>query len=117
MKRLLLTADLIMALLLEPVCFTAQPIDAPGHDHVELPLGRIATERIERRAPVPAPGAADAVILVDLDDLTAHAARDLAQLALLIGRGLFDGADTKVDNRSAHSLASPFEMLEKDRFC
>ena len=80
----------------------AQPIDAPGHDHVELPFGRIATERIERRPPVPAPGAADAVILVDLDDLAAHAAGDLAQLALLVGRRLIDGAHAEIENSSLH---------------
>ena len=31
-------------------------------------------------------GAADAVVLVNLDDIAAHAAGDLAQLAFLIGR-------------------------------
>src|SRR5262249_49024786 len=90
--------------------FAGLDVPRPGHQNVELPPCSCPTQRIEGRAAVPALGAADAVILVDLDDLTAHAARDLAQLALLIGRGLFDGADTKVDNRSAHSLASPFEM-------
>src|SRR6516225_2380959 len=54
-------------------------------------------------------GAADAVVPVDLDDLAAHATSDLAQLALLVGRGLFDGADAEVDNRLAHGLASRFE--------
>ena len=46
----------------------------------------------------------------------------LAQLALLVGRGLFDGADAEVDNRLAHGLASRFETpnksdLGKGRFC
>jgi hypothetical protein len=36
-------------------------------------------------------------------------AGDLAQFTLLVGRGLFDGADAKVDNRLAHGLASRFE--------
>ena len=76
----------------------AEPIDAPGHDHVELPFGRIATERIESRAPVPAPGAADAVILVDLDDLASHPAGDLTELALLVGRGLVLRRDAEVEN-------------------
>ena len=47
---------------------------------------------------------------VDLDDLTPHATSDRAQLALLVGRGLFDGADAEVDNRLAHGSASRFEM-------
>jgi hypothetical protein len=32
-----------------------------------------------------------------------------AKLALLVGRGLFDGADAEIDNRLAHGLASRFE--------
>jgi hypothetical protein len=41
-------------------------------------------------------GAADAVVAVNLDDLATHATSDLAQLALLVGRCLFDGADAEV---------------------
>jgi hypothetical protein len=43
--------------------------------------------------------AADAVILVDVGDLAPHALGNLAQLALLVGRGLVDGADAQVENR------------------
>src|SRR5262249_3438915 len=57
-------------------------------------------------------GAADAVVPVDLDNLAAHATSDLAQLALLVGRGLFDGADAKVDNRLAHDLVSVRKHFE-----
>jgi hypothetical protein len=47
------------------------------------------------------------VVLVDLDDLTAHAVGDLAQFALLIDRGLIQGGDSKVDNRSTHGSTPP----------
>jgi hypothetical protein len=56
------------------------------------------------------------VILVNLDYLTAHAAGDLAQLALLIGRGLIEGGDSEIDNRPAHSLASSFAIAHEIRF-
>src|SRR5262249_30342565 len=80
----------------------AEPINRPGHDHVEVAFGGIPAERIEAGALVTSSGATDAVILVDLDDLTAHAAGDLAQLALLIGGGLVEGADAKVENSALH---------------
>jgi hypothetical protein len=83
----------------------AKPIDRPGHDHVELPPGGIAAQRIERGPSIPALGAADPVVLVDLDHLAAHAGGDLAQLALLIGRGLVDGGNAQVENSTAHGLA------------
>jgi hypothetical protein len=47
-------------------------------------------------------GAADAVIFVDFGDFTAHSAGNLAKLTLLIGRGLVDGADAKVENSALH---------------
>ena len=55
-----------------------QSIDRPSHDHVKLALGGVSAKRVEARALVTALGAADAVILVDLGDLAAHAAGDLA---------------------------------------
>jgi len=76
----------------------AEPIDRPGHDHVEFPPGGSAAQRVEGGALIATFGAADAVILVDLDDIAAHAAGDLAQLAFLIGRGLVLRADTKVED-------------------
>jgi hypothetical protein len=54
---------------------------------------------------VAALGTTDAVVPV-LDDLAAHATSDLAQLAFMVGRGLFDGADAELDNRLAHGLAA-----------
>jgi hypothetical protein len=44
------------------------------------------------------------VVAVNLDDLAAHAASDLAQLAFLIGRGLINGADAKIENSAAHGI-------------
>ena len=61
----------------------------------------ITAQLVERRSPVAAFGAADAVVPVDLDDLAAHTTSNLAQLTLLVGRSLFDGADAEVDNRLA----------------
>jgi hypothetical protein len=52
-------------------------------------------------------GAANAVVLVDPDNLAAHTRGDLAQLALLVGRRLVDSGNAKVENRAAHSLALP----------
>jgi len=43
------------------------------------------------------------------DHLAAHAGGDRAQLALLVGRGLVDGGNAKVENRSAHDLALRFD--------
>ena len=54
--------------------------------------------------PSAALSATDAVILVDLDDLAAHAAGDFAQLPLLVGGGLVEGRDTKVENGAFHGL-------------
>jgi hypothetical protein len=42
---------------------------------------------------IAAPRAADAMVLIDLDDLAAHAAGDLARLALLVGGGLVECRD------------------------
>ena len=70
-----------------------------GHDDIELPSAGVAAQRIECRPLVAALGAADAVILVDLDDLAAHASRDLPKLPLLVGRRLVNGGNPKVENR------------------
>lgn len=49
----------------------AQPIDDPGHHDIDLPPEGISQHRIVGRPLVPAFGAADAVILVDVHDLPA----------------------------------------------
>jgi hypothetical protein len=86
----------------------AEPINRPGHDHIELAhwLRCAVPRRHQARLSRPlAP--LNAVILVDLDDLAAHAAGDLAQLALLISSRLIDCADAKVHNSSFHGSALP----------
>src|SRR5262245_60236223 len=87
----------------------AQPIDRPSHDHIELTLVGIAAKGIEGRTLVPALSAADAVIPVHLDDLAAHSASDLAQLAFLIGGGLIDGRDAEIKNGSFHGGCLRFD--------
>jgi hypothetical protein len=59
-------------------------------------------QRVKARPLVPALGAADAVVPVNLDDLHAGAVRDLAQLALLVGHGLVLRADPQVDHGALH---------------
>jgi hypothetical protein len=51
----------------------AEPIDRPGHGHVELPLRDPAAHRVEARALVAVLGATDTVIILDLDDIASHA--------------------------------------------
>ena len=91
----------------------AEPIHRPCHHHVELPLGSVPAQRVEGWALFPALGAADAVVLVDVDDLAAHAAGDLAQLALLVGGRLVDGRDPKIENSAFH-WKSPWLTARKD---
>jgi hypothetical protein len=59
-----------------------------------------------------ADGAADPLILVDLDDLTAHTAGDLAQLVLLIDRRLIDGRNPKVENTALHDGPPIFDTIK-----
>jgi hypothetical protein len=42
------------------------------------------------------------MVLVDLDDLAAHASGDLAQLAFLVSRGLVECGDPQVENSAFH---------------
>src|SRR5207302_10204503 len=83
-----------------------QSVHRPSHDHVKFATRRITAQLVECRPLVASPGAADAMILVDPDDLAAHPTRDLAQLAFLIGGGLIKGGDSQIENRSAHGCSS-----------
>jgi len=56
------------------------------------------------RALIAALGTADTVILVDVGDLTAHAAGDLPKLPFLSGRGLVDCRNPKIENRALHDF-------------
>src|SRR5262249_28895288 len=73
------------------------PYARPPRSRQSLTDSFLQPRGYRNRSPVAAFGAADAVVPVDLDDLAAHATSDLAQLTLLIGRSLFDGADAEVD--------------------
>src|SRR6516165_7744679 len=84
---------------------TAEPIDAPGHDQIELPLGGVATQAIKFRAAVPALSVAYAMVPIDADDLAAHAGSDLAKLTLLVRRSLLGARDAKVENGAFHRKA------------
>src|SRR6516162_2376604 len=92
---------------------TAEPIDAPGHDQIELPLGGVATQAIKFRAAVPALSAAYAMVPIDADDLAAHAGSDLAKLTLLVRRSLLGARDAKVENGALHRKASPVLLPER----
>src|SRR5215510_8593405 len=94
-----------------------EPIDAPGHDQIELSLSGVATEAIKFRAAVPALSAAYAMVPIDADDLAAHAGSDLAELTLLVRCGLLGGRDPKIENSALHRNTSPDLLLGKDRFC
>src|SRR5262249_18451035 len=91
----------------------AEPIDAPGHDQIELPLGGVATQAIEFRAAVPALSTAYAMVPIDADDLAAHAGSDLAKLTLLVGRSLLGGRDPKIENSALHRNTSPVLLPER----
>ena len=65
----------------------------------------VSAQCIERGPPISPLGAAYAVILVNLDDITTHSAGNLAQLALLIGRGLIESGDSEIHNRPAHGFS------------
>ena len=68
----------------------AKTVDVPGHNNVELTPDGGLVERIERRAPIAAFSAADAVVLVDVDDLPTGPLGNLAKLPLLVGCGLIE---------------------------
>src|ERR1700730_8870215 len=85
----------------------AETIDRPRHDNIEFALCGISAERVEGRALIPALGAADAMVLIDFDDLAAHPVGNLAQLPLLIRRRLVDRRDPEIQNRSFHVPNSP----------
>ena len=80
----------------------AEPIDRPSHYQIELALIGIPHKSIERWALIPTLGAANAVVLVDVDNLTAHPLSNLAQFALLIGRGLVERLNPEIENRAFH---------------
>ena len=77
---------------------SAQPINAPSHYHVEFAARCRFAERIEGRPAIAALRAANAVVLINFDNLPAHVGGNLAQLTFLVGRGLIDGRDPQIEN-------------------
>jgi hypothetical protein len=65
-------------------------------------LRGVPAKPIECGALVAVLGAGNAVVLVDLDNLAAHSASNIAQLALLIGRCLVQSRNAKVENDAFH---------------
>src|SRR5262249_21101088 len=53
--------------------------------------------------------AANAVVLINFDDLAAHVGGNLAQLTFLVGRGLIDGRDPQIENSAFHRKALVFD--------
>src|SRR5439155_26180381 len=63
----------------------AETIDVPRHHYIELALGAVLAQRIERRPSIAALSATDAVILVDLRHPPAGPFCRLSQLVLWRG--------------------------------
>src|SRR5262245_56672556 len=78
----------------------AQTIDRPCHHHVELTPDCSLVERIKGRALVSALSAADAVVLIHLDDLPACPIGNGLQLTLLVSCGLVESGHPKIGNRA-----------------
>ena len=70
-----------------------QPVDRPAHAQVKPASHGVLEHLVERRALIPALGAADAGVLVRLDDLPATMSGDLDKRQTLIPRGLAVGDD------------------------
>jgi hypothetical protein len=69
---------------------SAEAIDAPCHNCIELALSSVMTEPIELRSFISALRAAYPVITIDFDDLTAHSRRDLPKFPFLVGGSLVE---------------------------
>ena len=82
-----------------------QAIDVPGHHYVELALGGVPAQHIERRPTIAALSAADAMIVVDLRHLPAGPFCRPAQLVLLVGRGLVSRRYPQIDRSAFHGFA------------
>src|SRR5215831_13103034 len=59
----------------------AEPIDAPGHDDIELATGSVAVEAVKGGPAVAALRPGDTVVGVDLNHLMPHAGRGLGELS------------------------------------
>src|SRR6478672_1665121 len=86
---------------------STEPIHRPRRDHVELFRVHRLHHGVEPWALVPALGAANASVLVDLDGLPAGSLSDGLQLATLIVSRLLISGDTEIDGDALHG-ALPF---------
>ena len=68
-------------------------------DRPPLRASRAITMSNSRRAAL---RAANAVVLINFDDLAAHVGGNLAQLTFLVGRGLIDGRNPQIENSAFH---------------
>jgi hypothetical protein len=66
----------------------AEPVDAPGHNHVYFPASDGAVQIVEGGALVAAFRAADAIVLKYLGDAPAGACRGGPEFLILVGRAL-----------------------------
>src|SRR6266498_4965483 len=82
---------------------TANSINRPRHDDVELAPGRALAQGVESGPPISTLGAADALVAIDVDDLAAHPVGDLPERALLVlGRLPIQRTDADVQSGAAH---------------
>src|SRR5262249_622708 len=93
----------------------AQTIDRPFHHHVELTPDCSLVERIKGRPLVSALSAADAVVLIHLDDLPTCPIGNGLQLTLLVSCGLVESGYPKIENRALHGESSLF--VHKPLYC
>ena len=66
----------------------AQPVNRPGHEHIEFASGGVFEQAVELGAPVTAFGAAHTIVDILVDDFPALARSDLAKSLDLILWGL-----------------------------
>src|SRR6266487_2816949 len=82
---------------------TAQSINRPRHDDVELAPGRALAQGVESGPAISTLGAADALVAIDVEDLAAHSVGDLPERALLVlGRLPIQRTDADVQSGAAH---------------
>jgi hypothetical protein len=84
-----------------------EPVHGPGGDHVKLFRVHRLHHGIEPRSLVPALGATNAGVLVDLDELPAGSLSNGLQLATLIVGRLFVSGDSEIDGYALHGDPLP----------
>lgn len=79
---------------------TANTVNRPSGDNIQLPVRSILRELVERGALFPALGARYAVIDVRLDDLPAAVLCDALKVSALVFDGLAAGGDSQVESNA-----------------